>query len=80
MSARIAAAALVAVALALPVAPLAAGPGPILVAVCGQPGMRIAIPLGGDDPAPAPGDCAKACHAATCRKPQPVRAPHRRRG
>lgn len=38
------------------------------VDVCGRPGMRVAIELGGDGPPEGPGDCAEACHAALCRK------------
>lgn len=38
------------------------------MSVCDRPDMRIAIELGDGDEQPDPSDCAKACHAATCRK------------
>lgn len=38
------------------------------VNVCGQPGMRVAIPIGGDENKNRRGDCPGGCHAATCRK------------
>lgn len=40
----------------------------VWLGVCGQPGMRIALPLDRQREAPGDEECAQACHAALWRK------------
>lgn len=48
--------------------PVAGEDGVLWVEVCGRPGMRVAIRLGGGEQKRDNRDCAEACHAAMCRK------------